>query len=56
MALNQIAHVLDLHGIPYYIERGRIFADTCEAFADLFADVADLTGYTYRQLLDWLGY
>ena len=56
MAVDQIAHVLDLHGVPYYIERGRIFADTCEAFTDLFSEVADLTGYTVGQLFAWLGY
>ena len=56
MALNQIARILDRHGIPYYIERGRIFADTGEAFSDLFAEVADLTGYTVGQLVAWLGY
>lgn len=56
MTTQQIAAVLDLHDVPYYTENGHIFADSMSAFTKVFEEVVDLTGYTYRQLLEWLGY
>lgn len=56
LTISQVAKVLDMHSVPYRIENGRIYADSMEAYTELFAKMIDLTGYTKRQLFDWLGY
>ncbi len=56
MANNQIARILDAHGIPHYSEGGRIYADTMEAGTDKLKHVEDLTGYSVKALRGWLGY
>jgi hypothetical protein len=56
MSIERIAEVLTLHGIPYRISDGHIYADTmCNGSATL-EEVEDLTGYRYHQLIAWLGY
>lgn len=50
-----IATILEDHGVPYQIRRGRIYADTMEAFA-VQLTYEDVTDFTLRQLRAWLGY
>lgn len=52
---EQIAKILTAHCIPYIIQDGRVLADDMECFSAPNYN-ADLTGYTTRQLRDWLGY
>lgn len=56
MPITEIAAVLDRHGVPWYIEGIRIYADTMAAFTIPFEEVEDLTGYTLEDLRAWLGY
>ena len=56
MTNKVIAKMLDLHSVPYYEEKGHIYADSMISRLDLWDQVIDLTNYTRRQLLDWLGY
>lgn len=53
---ERIKHHLDDHGVPGFISRGRIYADTMCANTSLFEEVEDLTGFTRSQLFAWLGY
>ena len=54
MKIERIAKILDLHSVPYYIEGGRIYADSMEAFAPV--KYIDMTDYTRSELYAWLGY
>ncbi len=56
MPIKKIAHILDLHCVPYFIEDDHIYADSMIAFAAIFEEVEDLTNYTLVQLRSWLGY
>lgn len=56
MSNHQITKMLNMHYIPYKIEDGHIIADCMVAFSEPFDVTEDVTGYTKRQLLDWLGY
>ena len=52
---KMIAKILDLHGIPYYIDgNGNIYADEMIAFEE--SSYKDLTGYSKQELYEWLGY
>ena len=53
---ERIKEHLDEHGVPCFITRGHIYADTMCANAALFEEVEDLTGYTRARLFAWLGY
>ena len=56
MTNQQIGKMLELHSVPFYEENGHIYADSMIAFTQLWDKVEDLTNYSRRQLLDWLGY
>lgn len=56
MTITQISKILDLHSVPYYTENGRIYADSMESSLLLWDKVINVTNWTRRQLLDWLGY
>lgn len=56
MQISKIKSILDAHSVPNYIEGGRIYADTMEAYAEEFSAVEDLTDYTRAALFAWLGY
>lgn len=56
MKIELIAKILNLHSAPYYIQSGRIYADTMTAYSGTFEEVGDLTNYTSSQLYAWLGY
>lgn len=56
MTEKQITNLLKQHSVPYMIQNGRILADSMEAYTPLFSKTVDVTGYTLKQLLFWLGY
>lgn len=56
MGVTKIEEILKAHNVPYYIESGRIYADSMAAFAAKFEEVIDLTEYTKKELYHWLGY
>lgn len=56
MTEKQITTILKLHSVPYMIMDGRIYADSMEAFTELFSKTVDVTNYTKGQLYAWLGY
>lgn len=56
MQIEKIAKILNLHSVPYYVEGGRIYADSMLAYSPIFSEVVDLTDYTISQLYSWLGY
>lgn len=56
MKNEAIRKILDNHSVPCYEKDGHIFADTMIAGYSQFDDVDDLTGYTRKQVYEWLGY
>lgn len=54
--IKAIAKILDNHSIPYYINGNGIFADSMNAFTELFSEVVNLTNYSKQELYAWLGY
>lgn len=57
MSNEKIAKILKDHHHAFYIKGGRIFADSLGwEVTDWENGVDDLTGYTLKQLRDWLGY
>lgn len=57
MKTETIARILKDHHHAFYIKDGRIFADSLGwEITDWQNGVDDLTGYSKKQLLDWLGY
>ena len=56
MANEAIRKILDNHSVPCYEKDGRIFADTMISGSSVFDEVDDLTGYTRKQVYEWLGY
>jgi len=55
MDITKIAHILDLHSVPYRIEGGRIYADSMIAFAPA-DETVDMTDFTRSEIYAWLGY
>ena len=56
MTEKQIINILENHSIPYMIRDNRILADSMQAFTPLFFETVDVTGWTAKKLLAWLGY
>lgn len=56
MTIEQIKNILSNHGVPFYVQGGRILADSMIAYTEPFQEVVDLTDYTRQQLFAWLGY
>lgn len=56
MTLNNIAKILKMHSIPYYIKGNRIYADSMIGGTELFEATDDMTDWTWPQLYSWLGY
>lgn len=52
----EIIKILKLHSVPHYEKDGRIYADSKIGGTDLFEAVEDVTNWTYKDLLAWLGY
>lgn len=53
---ERIQKILDNHSVPYYVWRGRIYADAMTAGVPVFDEVIDVTDWTIRELYEWLGY
>lgn len=58
MTIKTIAQILDLHSVPYSIKNNRIYATAFYTLGDGTSgeEIEDVTGYTLKQLRDWLGY
>ena len=58
MSNKTIAQILKLHSINYKIdEAGRIFAEEVYTInANPYSDFIDVTGWSKKRLLFWLGY
>lgn len=52
----EIAKILNLHSVPHYEKDGRIYADSMISGIDLFEIVEDVTEWSYKKLMEWLGY
>lgn len=57
MTNNTIAKLLDNAGIAYTIIDGAIWADDVYThLGEVFTNQTNVTGWTGRQLAEWLGY
>ena len=56
MTGKEIIYLLRIHSIPYKVENGQILADSMEGGTEIFEKMVNMTGWTKRQLLSWLGY
>ena len=58
MSNKTIAQILKLHSINYRIDdAGRIFAEEVYTiYANAYIDFIDVTGWSKKSLLFWLGY
>lgn len=56
MENKKILSVLRNHNVPCYEHDGRVYADTMTSGKPVFEEVDDLTGYTFSQIREWLGY
>lgn len=56
MTNTTIAKFLEMHSIPYFIETGRVFADSMFGDTEIFEEVIEVTNWSRKQLLQWLGY
>ena len=56
MDIFKISEILKSHSIPFYIDNGRIIADSMESGTESFEKTVDLTDFTLHDLYDWLGY
>lgn len=55
MTINQIARILKLHNIPYYIKDNNIYADDMQANT-ITINYINVTTWTKTHLFQWLGY
>ena len=56
MVEKHIITILKQHSVPYMIQDGRILADSMQAFTPVFFETVDVTDWTLKKLLAWLGY
>lgn len=56
MTIAKIARLLTNHGVPYKIVGERILVDSMIGGTELFEITEDVTDWSLRKLLDWLGY
>ena len=56
MTAERIAKILEQHGVPFYEQNGRIYADSMIGGTKLFEEIIDVTEWTFDELFDWLGY
>lgn len=56
MSNSQIKKLLDVHNIPNYEMNGCIYADSMIAGTEVFECVEDMTGWSKKLILEWLGY
>ena len=53
---EQICRTLESHGIPFYEENERIYADKMISNTAVFENVDDVTDFNEKKLREWLGY
>lgn len=56
MKNEKIKRILELHNIPYYEKNDEVFADSMIAYTESFQEVENVTGWSKKQLYNWLGY
>lgn len=57
MSNISIKKVMDLHSIFCWISNGRVYAiESYTLDGKGYEDTIDVTGWTKKQILDWLGY
>lgn len=57
MTIKKITDILSLHYINYSVRDGRVFAEEHWTSADgSGTDITDVTDYSLKSLLSWLGY
>lgn len=56
MKIECVVKILESHSVPYFTKDGRIYADSMQAFTELFEEVEDLTDFSRSELYSWLGY
>jgi hypothetical protein len=57
MTNEELINVLNLHSVPYRVDKANhILADNMLAWAKPLEDETDVTGYTKREIYEWLGY
>ena len=54
MTNEMIEKILNAHYVPYYIADGNIWADEMLAYSD--PSYVNVSGYSKKELYDWLGY
>lgn len=57
MSISAIKNILTLHGINYSEENNRILAEENYTFeGSLYTDLVDVTDWSRKEILIWLGY
>lgn len=56
MKVETIERILKLHGVPFKIENGKIYADLMHSNKKELEEVIDVTEYSQKELFEFLGY
>jgi hypothetical protein len=56
MSISTIKKILADHGVPFYEENGKVFADSMISGTKLFEQTENVTKWNYPTLMNWLGY
>jgi hypothetical protein len=56
MNISTIKRILAEHGVPFYEENGKVFADSMIGGTKLFEQIENVTKWSYSKLMTWLGY
>lgn len=56
MTKEKIKQILNAHGVPHYEQGGAIYADSMESGTAIFERVERVSDWSFKRLLDWLGY
>ena len=56
MSVQKIIRVLNLHSVPYFMKGDRVLADSMIGGTGIFENTIDVTDYTFKDLMYWLGY
>ena len=56
MPKEKICKILDLHSVPWFERDGQVFADSMDAYTELFESVVNVTSWSKAKLYAWLGY
>ena len=56
MSIQKIVRILKLHSVPYFMKGDRVLADSMIGGTGIFENTIDVTNYTFKDLMYWLGY